>query len=333
MKRLLFALGFTGLGLFVSVATAFAQGGTAIGGFPPQSDLYGDAVLLARVLPFMIALGIGFGIWQAKLRLTERKSSPDSPTVIRHDWGSVIQHWTNGLGFIAGMITGFMILRWLPYPSDVRSIFAIHYIGSAFVLFGVASHLAQHVITGGAGLIPRRFKDVTEALGELTEYAGFYGPDGAAFRLNLPKGIRSAIGETFRSFGIRPPKQLGKYLPAEKVLSYAPWAIIITVMVVTGLIKSFRYLYPIPPTFIATMSTLHDLSAYASVFMLAMHLFAVLLIPRHWPLLKSMFTTRISRKFVEKYHPLWFKDLVAKEQASSFVAPAASVAKPAQTKA
>jgi hypothetical protein len=183
-------------------------------------------------------------------------------------------------------------------------------------------------------LIPRRLNDVTEALGELTEYAGLYGPDGAAFRLNLPKGIRNTFAETFRSFGIRPPKQLGKYLPAEKVLSYLPWAIIIGTMVITGLIKSFRYLYPIPPTFIATVSTLHDLSAYASVIMLVIHLCAVLLIPRHWPLVVSMFTTRIPRQFVEKYHPLWFKDLVAKEQGTTAApAPAAKVAKPAQTKA
>jgi hypothetical protein len=104
-------------------------------------------------------------------------------------------------------------------------------------------------------------------------------------------------------------------------------------MVITGLIKSFRYLYPIPPTFIATVTTLHDLSAYASVVMLVIHLGAVLLIPRHWPLVVSIFTTRIPRQFVEKYHPLWFEDLVAQEQGASSAAPAASVAKPAQTKA
>lgn len=333
MKRLVLTFGFIGLGLFVGVATAFAQGGTTGDGFPPQSALYADAVWLARLLPFVIALGIGFGIWQAKVRSVERKSSPDSPSVIRHDWGVVIQHWSNAIGFFIGMITGFMLLRWLPYPSDVRSIFIIHYIGSAFVLFGVASHLTQHGITGGLGLIPRRFKDVNEALGELTEYAGLYGPDGAAFHLNLPKGLRQTFGETFRAFGFRPPQQLGKYLPAEKVLSYTPWAIIVGTMVVTGLIKSFRYLYPIPPTFIATVSTLHDYSAYASVVMLVIHLCAVLLIPRHWPLVVSIFTTRIPRAFVEKYHSLWYKDLVAQEQASTSVAPATTVAKPVQTEA
>lgn len=333
MKRLLFIFGFVGLGLFVGVVTAFAQGGTTGDGFPPQSALYADAVLLARLLPFVIALGIGFGVWQAKVRSNESKSSPSSPSVIRHDWGSVIAHWTTTAGFSLGTITGFMVLRWLPYPTDVRFIFAVHYIGSGLVIFGVAGHLAQQAIAGGSGLIPRRFSDIMEAMGVLTEYAGFYGPHGAAFRLNLPKGLRQTFAQTFRSFGIRPPKQLGKYLPAEKVLSYVPWAIVVGVMVVTGLIKSLRFLYPIPPTFIATMTTLHDLSAYASVAMFVVHLAALLLVPHHWPLVISMFTTLIPRKYVEQYLPLWYAELVAKEKGTSSTAPAASVAKPAQTKA
>ncbi|MBI5653756.1 MAG: hypothetical protein HZC40_25400 [Chloroflexi bacterium] len=75
--------------------------------------------------------------------------------------------------------------------------------------------------------------------------------------MNIPKAIRTTLAETFKAFGFKQPKNLGKYLPAEKVFSYTPWAIIVTVIIVTGLIKSFRYLYPIPPTFIAQVTTLH----------------------------------------------------------------------------
>lgn len=333
MKRFIYAMGFAGIGLVASAATVLAQGGTSGDGFPPQSLIYADAVVLARVLPFVIALAVGYGMWQAKVRAAEKKSSPSSPTVIRHDWGVVVQHWTNAFGFFIGIITGFMILRWLPYPSDVRLIFAIHYIGSALVVFGVCSHLTQHIITGGTGLIPRKFKDLMDAMGELTEYGGLYGPDGAAFRMNLPKGLRAAFGETFRSFGIRPPKEVGKYLPAEKVLSYTPWAIIVGTIFVTGLIKSLRYLYPISPDFIAIMSTLHDYAAYASVIMLVIHLCAVLLVPRHWLLVVSIINTRIPRAYVEKYHTLWFKDLVAQEQGGAPVSAPAPAAQPAESKA
>lgn len=314
MKRILIAIGAALFGILVLAAgRAFAQGGSG-GAFPAQTDLFNDAVMLARVLPLFIALGIGFGIWQGKTSLRQPKSSPDSPVVIRHDFGTVVSHWVNVLGFIGALVTGAIILRWLQRPEEMRSIFVIHYVAASLVVFAIASHVTQHAVTGGFGLLPRSFKEVTEGLGELAEYAGIFGPTGAAFRINLPRAIRETFAETFRSFGIVPPKRLGKYLPAEKAFSYVPWAIIVGVMVITGLIKSFRYLYPIPPTFIAQVSFLHDVFAYVSVAMLVIHLAAVSVAPRNWPLLGSMFTMKVSRKHVQQWHQLWFKELTAREQ-------------------
>jgi len=317
VKRILVAISSALFGMIaVSVGTALAQVGTP-GGFPPQTDLYEDAVLLARTLPVLLALGIGFGIWIGKQSLREPKSTPGSATVIRHDWGAVIAHWTNGVGFMIGMATGMIVLRQLPRPDEMRIIFSFHYIGAGLAVFGVASHLAQNAVTGGMGLMPRSLKDVRDGISDLMEQAGIFGPSGAAFGINIPKMIRGTLAETAQAFGFKQPKNLGKYLPAEKVFSYTPWAIIVTVIVVTGLIKSFRYLYPIPPTFIAQVTTLHDIFAYASIVMLIIHLVAVLLVPRHWPLVLSMFTTRISRKFVQQHHAAWEKDLIAREQATS----------------
>ncbi len=332
MKRFLIAVIAALFGVStIMIGSVFAQGGTAGEGFPPQSNLYNDAVLLARVLPLVAAFGIGFGIWRGKLGLRERKSAPTSTTVIRHDWGTVIAHWANALGFMTGMVTGLLMVRgfnlgstgsiildWIPRADEARGLFAIHYLAAGLTIFGVASHLTQHGITGGFGLIPRSLKDLREGLGELlVEYTGIAGGGGAALGIKLPKGLRTPLAQTFAAFGLRTPKQLGKYLPAEKVFSYAPWAIIVTVIVITGIVKSFRYLYPIPPEFIATMTFLHDLSALAAIVMLGLHLAAVCLIPRNWPLLISMFTTRVPRQHVEQHHPIWFKQLVAQEQGES----------------
>lgn len=333
MKRVLLALGAAAGGVFVIMATSvFAQGGVP-GGNPPQTDLFNDALALARTLPFAAALGITFGVWRGKTTMRQRKSSPDSPSVTRHDIGAVIAHWTNGIGFIVGMITGAIILRWLQRPDEIRTSFVIHYVGAAMVIFGVASHLTQNAITGGLGLIPRSLKDVREGLGELVEYTGIFGPSGAAFGIPIPKAIRKPIAEIFIAFGIAPPKRLGKFLPAEKVFSYVPWAIIIAVIVFTDLVKAFRYLYPIPPTFVAQMSTRHDLFTAVAVVMLVIHLAAVVLVPRNWPLLASMFTTRISRKHVERWHPAWFKDLEAAERPPSARAEPIAPAKAEQAKA
>lgn len=329
MKRILVAVCAAIFGaLVISMNSALAQGGSG-GGFPPQTDLFNDAVLLARGLPFVAALGIGFGVWQGKLSMRQPKSAPNSPVVIRHDLSTVISHWANAIGFIGGMITGAIALRWLQRPDEMRAIFAIHYVAASLVVFAVFSHLAQHAVTGGAGLLPRSFKEVREGLGELVEYAGIFGPSGAAFGIRLPKVIRDSLAETFRAFGIAPPKRLGKYLPAEKAFSYVPWAIIVAVIVVTGLVKSFRYLYPIPPTLIAQVTFVHDVFAVAAIVMLVIHLAAVSLAPRNWPLLISMFTMRVSRQHVQQWHPIWFKELSAREQ-SSFSAAATQVAPTAE---
>ncbi len=326
MKRIQLASIAALLGAFMAtLGTASAQGPVPVG-FPPQTSLYEDAVLLARLLPLIAVLGIGFGVWQAKITMRQPKSSPNSPTVIRHDFGTVIAHWTNGIGFIIGMITGMIVLRRLPRPDEMRIIFAIHYVGSALAVFGVVSHLTQNAVTGGMGLIPRSLKDVRDGISDLFEQAGIFGPSGAVFGIHWPQVIRETLAETVSAFGFRQSKKIGKFLPAEKVFSYTPWAIIVTVIVVTGVIKAFRYLYPIPPDFIAQVSTLHDIFAYAAIVMLGIHLVAVLLVPRHWPLVISMLNTRISRAFVQKWHPLWYQELIAKEKAAALSTPMPQVA-------
>ncbi len=321
MRRIQIAIVAATFGAFVlTLGTAFAQSPVPVG-FPDQTSLYGDAVLLARVIPLIIALGIGFGVWQGKASLRQPKSTPGSATVIRHDFGTVVAHWINGIGFIVALVSGMIVLRRLPRPDEMRIVFDIHYVGVAMVIFGVSSHLTQNAVTGGMGLLPRSLRDVRDGLSEMVEYTGVYGSSGAVFGIKLPKAIRSTFAETFAAFGLRPVKKMGKFLPVERVFSYTPWAIIVTVIVVTGLIKSFRYLYPIPPTFIATVTTIHDIFAYVSIVMLAVHLAAILLVPRHWTLLVSMLTTRISRKYVQQFHPLWEQELVAREQATPTIAP------------
>jgi cytochrome b subunit of formate dehydrogenase len=333
MKRIVWmssALVFGALMMFTSIA--FAQGGVG-GGFPSPSEFLSDAVLLARVIPFVTVFGIAFGVWQAKFNQRIPKSSPNAPSVIRHDFGSVVAHWTNGLGFIVGMLTGAIVLKWIQGPSDLRFVFQLHYVGAGLVIFGVASHVTQHIVAGGLGLIPCSFKDVREGLAEVIEYSGVFGPAGAALGIAIPKAIRQPIAEILLAFGIQPPKRMGKYLPAEKVFSYVPWFIIVTVMVVTGLVKTFRYLYPVSPEFVAQMTSWHDLFTALVVIMLAIHIAAVTLAPRNWPLLVSMFTTKVSRKHVERWHPDWFKQLTAAEQNPPQTAGAAVTTKTEQAKA
>jgi len=306
----------------MTVSIAFAQGG---GFLPEQSVLYDDAATLARLITAVLAISMLAGIFFGR-RSTARKPEPVGDSVVRHDVGGVMSHWVNTVGFVLGMITGAVALRWISRPDDMRIVWQLHFVGSGLVVFAVGSHIAENVIAGGFGLCPRSFTDVLHGLGETLEYAGIWGPDGAVFHLPLPKAIREPLAETFESFAINPPKRAGKYLAAERVLSYTPWAIIIGVMLVTGSLKAFRYIMPIAPDWVAQASKLHDIFTIVAIVMLGIHLSALFLVPRHWPLVVSMFTTRISTKYVEKYHPLWLKDLQTQAQQAKPAKPAAGKA-------
>ena len=65
------------------------------------------------------------------------------------------------------------------------------------------------------------------------------------------------------------------------------------------------------------MSTLHDQFTIVAIVMLGVHLAAVLLVPNHWPMLISMFTTRIPRAYVEKEFVNWANELKAGEPAAN----------------
>ena len=46
------------------------------------------------------------------------------------------------------------------------------------------------------------------------------------------------------------------------------------------------------------------------VVWLLIHIVPVLIIPANWPMLRSIFTGRVSRRYAEQRHPLWFAELL-----------------------
>jgi cytochrome b subunit of formate dehydrogenase len=152
-------------------------------------------------------------------------------------------------------------------------------------------------------------------IGELLEYAGLFGPRGAVLRISWPKAIRLPIARYVRALLGYKESEIGKYLATEKTLSYPPWAILIGLITVTGLIKVMRYVYPMPSAFIASVTALHDLTAIGIGLMLVIHLLPLLFVPANWPLLLSMFRTTVPRRYAEERHPAWYKELEARQKA------------------
>ena len=321
MKRLALVL-LTPLGWLVLIGAAQAQTGQGPG-WPAQTDLFNDARFLAGAAPFLIGLGILIGLFQARAAARGGGDALLGEQVRRHDTATLLAHWFNAIGLLAGLVTGAMILRWTPPVLELRLIFIIHYVGAAFMLFAVFNHLARHGVSGGTGLIPKRLSVIRDLVGELLEYTGLFGPEGAALRLPIPKAIRQPIAGYVKALLGYKPHQHGKYLATEQILSYPPWAVLTTIMVVTGLIKLMKYIYPLPGALVALATSIHDLAAVAVGLMLVIHLLPLLLVPANWPLLLSMFRSTVSRKYVEARHPLWYKQLMSR-QARREPAPEAS---------
>lgn len=295
------------------IGTAMAQTGSGEG-WPPQTALFKDAIFLARLAPFIIALGIMVGIVQAR-RAIQRGGGDivQGDRVQRHDLSTVIAHWSNAAGVILALASGAVVLRWVDYRPELRLVFIIHYVGAALMLFGIFNHLSRHGVSGGTGLIPKSFSVLRDLIGELFEYLGVFGPKEAVLRIPWPAGLRQPIARYVKALLGYKGSRTGKYLATEQTLSYPPWAILMAVIVVTGVIKLLKYLYALPGPVVTTATALHDLATIAIGVMLILHLLPLLLVPANWPLLLSMFKTTVPRKYVEERHPAWYAKLKVRE--------------------
>jgi cytochrome b subunit of formate dehydrogenase len=300
--------------LIAAAWLALIGAGTQIGGpdgWPPQSELFKDARTLALATPFLMALGMVIGIVQARRAATRNGGDAIlGDKVRRHDVSTVSAHWLNAVGAIIGLATGAMLLGWVGQMVEYRTIFILHYIGAAMMLYAIFNHWTRHGVSGGTGLIPKSLIVIRDLIGELLEYAGLFGPKGAVLNIPWPKAIRQPIARYVQALLGYKPHNSGKYLATEKILSYPPWTIIILTIVGTGLIKVARYVYPVPAQWVATATTIHDLATIALGVMLVIHLLPLLLIPANYRLLFSMFTGKVPLQYVKERHPQWYKALL-----------------------
>ncbi|MFN8534121.1 MAG: cytochrome b/b6 domain-containing protein [Dehalococcoidia bacterium] len=287
------------------------------------SGVYTLNLVFARAVPFIIAASIGIAVWQ-RLRGRSRDSIADGQ-VHRHDKTTVFAHWVNGLSMIACLITAMWFVRWFERPFEVETLYLLHFIFAALVLAMVAHHATFQMALGGDGLKPRGGKDFQMAAAETFGYAGVFSKQRSFLGLGMPLALRRPIQRfVVRTLGIRPGEE-DKYLASERVLSYAIWTILIGVVVITGVLKSARYVMPIPDGALRAATFLHDGAMVWIIALLFIHVAAIVLIPLNLPLLKSMLTTRISLDYVSKHLPIWYRRLEAENPGlQSAVAPTES---------
>lgn len=274
------------------------------------SSLYALGVAFARLTPFLIAAGIALALLQRTSQRPHRTRL--NGWLRRHERTEVITHWLNAAGIGLGLITAAWLLKWFGDPFSLSTTYVLHFVGAGLVLLAVAHHLTYQLVGGGTGLLPRSWADVKNAAAEVIGYAGVYRGLPGVFGIQLPLAVRRPIQRVLRRYDLA-PDPAGKYLATEKVISYAIWALLIGIVVLTGLVKTLNYLVRLPGWLLQAATFLHDGATIFIVVFLVIHVAALALVPRNWPLLRSMFTTRIPRAYAEQHLPRWNEEIEERE--------------------
>jgi len=207
-------------------------------------------------------------------------------TVYRHSLTVRISHWLIGLSGIVLLFSGFgqlpMYKRYnivkipgLAWSSNYEITLLIHYISAAVFTATILFHLVYHLRRKEFTIMPKK--------GDLkASFTGFKAMLGLA----------------------RAPEH-GKFQAKQRVI-YAIIGSTSLLLVVTGLIKSYKNLGPIilDPMLLQWMAFTHTITGMFFMLLFLAHV-AALLLKQHRPLIPSMFSGRISREYAEKHHSKW----------------------------
>lgn len=251
-------------------------------------------------------LGIAFGMWRRLFRRPSHVYEAERGTLKRHAWPVAIAHWVNAIGFLLALYSGASLIHVLPRSVAETTLYMLHYTGLTLMLLSLLAMITYQFVYGGHSF-RTTWADVCDALLELVAYTGLIGDGGVLgfSSFQWPASWRRGLE---RKLGVNTKHRTGKYLPVEKVLSLIPWIIVVTFLVLTGLIKGLHYLLPMPAGLVQVATMIHDWCVYAGGLMLVFHVAALLVVRTNWPLLASMFTTRVSARYAEERHPEWFKE-------------------------
>lgn len=206
--------------------------------------------------------------------------------VLRHPGVVRATHWLVAISGIVLIFSGFgempMYKRYyvtaipgLGWSGDYSIMLDIHYLAAAVFTAAVFFHMLYHLRRREFAILPKK-GDVAESLVTI-------------------KAMLSGKKE--------PPHE--KFL-AEQRLAYVAMGAITLMLIVTGLIKTYKNTGPVvlDPTFLNVVTYAHTLATMLFLGFFIAHI-AVFVIKANWPLFKSMFTGKVSREYAESRHGHW----------------------------
>ena len=256
----------------VSIMNIIGQAGVA----QPWGAELDDNFIFVRALPAILATGVAYGLVGAWLSPRGTAARRADGAVRRFSPATVLLHLLITIGFVIALPTGLWqymggILD-VQGPLPVFMYYRIHYIGAAIILASVAAFLTYWWMTGDRSLIVAR-RDWPRYLRGLA--------------MEIHPMVRRWMVRLLRIDTTQPTGSSGAFTFYEKTFMFPGWAVAITLITVTGLLKLLRYAIPIPGTVVFVVSTLHVTAMVMLILLTLDHLryyFA------RWPLVVAIFS-------------------------------------------
>jgi cytochrome b subunit of formate dehydrogenase len=271
--------------------------------------------LFAQALLVVIVLGIMGGFILGR----SSRKKPMVPFIAngkvkRHTVSILFEHWTHTVGVIICIITAVFLLLGtrfglLVFFSPFLLAYKLHFIGAGILVFASLFYIVNHIIAGDREILPV-MSDVKDSIAETMAIMGIIG-DGTFFGIRglyLPKIIKKPLANLLAKIGVTEPPHAEKWLPIERVETPV-WGVLVGLIILTGVVKTIRYVIDIPPTIAYVATIIHDIVAILVILLLIVHIITAAIIPPSWPLFKSMLTTKTSEEYVKGHHPEWYKKL------------------------
>jgi hypothetical protein len=282
-------------------------------GVQPWGQLLADNFLFARSLPFTIGLGLAVGYWRASGWRwgTQHKGQ----AMRRFAPSTVFLHALAGVALVALIATGgWQYLKGLlgsDSPIYMGTVYRVHYLAATLLIFVTITVLTDWLLRGESAL--------TIGKGQFIR-----GMRGLAHELPRPLGttIGYALGLDLR----RTPPPTEEFTYYERIVSFPTWELAVGLIIITGVIKAMRYVYPIPGDVLYWTSAVHVGAGVLLGLKLLDHLRYVLA-PSRWPLMVSMATGWIAVGYVQKLHAGWYTRVNSRETGAAPTSSAPPVAR------
>jgi len=223
-------------------------------------------------------------------RIIEEKGA-----VIRHGMIELLEHWLLAISGIVLIVSGLFQMP-LPrryYITDIPGMawsgdfminLEIHYIASIVFIAVSFFHIIYHGMLRHNAMLPKK-GDMKESIDVI---------------------------KTFFGKGEEPP--FHKYLPEQRI-AYVGVAVIIAVLIISGIIMTYKNIYDPQMTFalVSWATWLHNIFAVLFILAFIVHVVAILLRP-NLPMLRGIFCGSVKLGYAEKRHCLWIDEIKGKQE-------------------